>query len=198
MGALFYYQALETYLANLNADDNTTIVTGEGTAMEHHFDEAFGYFGAPIDFPTNVTGLKYWASYSNQVNPALSTNATLMDAFLAGRAAISNKDYTTRDAKVALLRQKWEVLVAAGAIHELNAAKGVLADDAQRNHFVSEAMGFIMSLKYNSQKTITQAQIDQALGYIGTNLYNITSANIDATIDLLSSVYGLDSVKSSI
>ncbi len=200
MGAAFYYQALETYLANLETDDNSTIVTDEGTEMEHHFDEAFGYFGVPIDFPTNLTGLKYWGSYSNQVNPALGMNATLMNAFLAARAAISNKDYTNRDVQVTLIRQNWEKLVAASAIHELNGAKEDIAagDIAAKNHVVTEAIGFIMSLRYNSSKTITDAQINQALAYLGTNLYNTTEANIDDVIDLLSSVYGFDSIKDNI
>ncbi len=198
MGAVFYYQAMETYLANLATDDNTTVVTGEGTAMEHHFDEAFGYFGVAVDFPTNLTGLKYWGSYSNQVNVSMGSNAAIMNAFLGARFAISAKDYTTRDAKVAVLRQKWELLVAASAIHELNAAKTSLADDALRNHYVSEAMGFVMSLKYNSQKTISDAQITQALAYLGTNLYNISSTDINNVIDLLSSVYGLDAIKGTI
>lgn len=198
MGAVFYYQAMDSYLANLNIDDNTNIVAGDGTTMEHHFDEAFGYFGAPIDFPTNTTGTKYWCNYSNQVNPALGSNAKLMNAFLAARAAISNKDNTTRDTKVAEIRQNWEVLVAAAAIHELNVAKTVLADDALRNHYVSEAIGFIMSLKYNSQKMITQTQINQTLAYIGYNIYNISQTNIDDAINSLSTVYSLDAIKGNL
>jgi len=198
MGAVFYFQAMDSYLANLAIDDNTNVVAGEGTTMEHHFDEAFGYFGAPIDFPTNTASAKYWSSYSNKVDPALESNAKLMNAFLAARAAISNKDNAKRDTEVAKIKQNWEVLIAAAAIHELNAAKTVLADDAIRNHYVSEAIGFIMSLKYNSQKTITQTQIDQTLAFIGSNIYTISQTNIDDAINSLSTVYGLDAIKGSL
>ncbi|MGB3947230.1 MAG: DUF4856 domain-containing protein [Bacteroidia bacterium] len=72
MGATFYYQAVSVYLENLTTADNTTVVDGQGTVMEHNWDEAFGYFGVPTDFPTTVTGLKYWGSYSNQRNSVLS------------------------------------------------------------------------------------------------------------------------------
>ena len=116
-GAVFYYQAMDTYLANLVTDDNTTVVAGEGTAMEHHFDEAFGYIGVPIDFPTNVTGLKYWGDYCNKLNSSLGTNNALMNACLSARAAISNDDYTTRDAKVAIIRQQWEKIIAPAVIY---------------------------------------------------------------------------------
>jgi len=189
--AVFYYQALETYLANLPTDDNTT-VNADGTAQEHHFDEAFGYFAVPVDFPTNVTGLKYWGEYTNKVNYAISCNSTIMNAFLACRAAISNKDYTTRDAKIIIIRQQWESIAAASAIYELKAAKNNLGDDAKRNHYLSEALGFIRGLKYNSAKQITQTQIDAAEAALGTNFYTISSTAIDNAINTINAVYGFN------
>jgi len=197
-GAVFYYQAMETYLANLGSDDNVTVVSGDGTAMEHHFDEAFGYLGVPIDFPSNTTGIKYWGEYCNKLNAQMGTNTTMMNACLAARAAISNSDYTTRDAKVAIIRSQWEKIVAAAVIYELNRAKTNITDDALRNHYVSEAIGFIMALKYNSQKLITNAQITQSLNYIGYNIYNVSITNIDNVRNLISTVYGLDAVKDNL
>jgi hypothetical protein len=199
MGAVLYYQAMESYLCTAGVGagvDNSTVVTGEGTTMEHHWDEGFGYFGVPVDFPTTVTGLKYWGSYSNQVNAAMGGNSTMMDAFLKGRAAISNNDMTTKDAQMAILRTNWEKLVAAAAIHEMNAAKTNIADDALRGHYLSEAYGFVLALKYKSDKLITQTQIDLITGtYLGPNLYNITVADVDNAINLISSTYGLDGIK---
>ncbi|MBN8696009.1 MAG: DUF4856 domain-containing protein [Bacteroidetes bacterium] len=197
-GAIFYYQAMETYLSNLSIDDNTTVVAGSGTNMEHHFDEAFGYFGVPIDFPTNTTGIKYWGDYCNKMNAQMNTNAAVMNACLAARAAISNSDYSTRDAQVTVFRQQWEKIIAAAIIYELNRAKANITDDAIRNHYVSEAIGFIMCLKYNSQKTISNAEITQALNYIGYNIYNISLTNIDNVRNLISTEYGLDAVKDNL
>jgi hypothetical protein len=58
MGAVLYSQAM-TILKNIATYDNVTKINGV-TAQEKAWDEAFGYFGVPVDFPTNVTGLKYW------------------------------------------------------------------------------------------------------------------------------------------
>jgi hypothetical protein len=202
MGAVFYYQAMESYLCTAGVGsgvDNSTVVAGEGTAMEHHWDEGFGYFGAPVDFPTNTTGLLYWSSYCNQVNGVLANATPLMNAFIKGRAAISNSDYTTRDAQMAIVRTEWERLVAAAAIHEMNAAKANLSDDALRNHYLSEAYGFVLSLKYKSDKLITQTQIDNILNnYLGSNFYTITQVNIDNAINEISTIYGMDSIKATL
>jgi Domain of unknown function (DUF4856) len=196
-GSLVYYQAMK-YLDGLNTDDNTTVISGEGTAMEHHADEAFGYFGVPIDFPTNVTGIRSWGNYCNRRSPILNTNKIMMDAFLLCRAAISNKDYVKRDAASKTIKDTWEKVIAATAIGYLNSAKLSLADDAIRNHGLSEAYGCIKALNYRTDKLITNAQLTQVSNYLGDNFYTITISNIDQARDLLSNIYGLDTVKTTL
>ncbi|MCB0397818.1 MAG: DUF4856 domain-containing protein [Flavobacteriales bacterium] len=195
MGAIFYYQATSYYLENIVTDDNNTVTSGEGTAMEHHWDEAFGYFGVPVDFPTNTSDAAYWGSYSNQRDAVLGSNKTMMDAFLKGRAAISNKDYTSRDEAVTTLREMWERICVGSAIHYLNSVKLNLANDGVRCHELSECLGFIYSLKYNVDRKITDSQITDVLNHIGTNLYNVTATDLDNARDLLSTIYGLDDIK---
>jgi hypothetical protein len=199
MGSLMYYQTTEVYLgtAKMSAD-NSTVTPGQGTAMEHHWDEAFGYFGAPTSFPTSTVGVRYWAKYCNDRNALLSTNATIINAFAKGRAAISNKDYTTRDAQITLVRDTWEKVIAATIISYVNATKLNITDDAVRNHNLSEIKGFIMNLKCNPTKKITSAQIAQLETALGTNFYTITLANLDQIKNDLSSIYGLDSVKNNL
>lgn len=201
MGAVFYYQVVGNYLTEDkigNGVDNTTVKEGEGTSMEHHWDEAFGYYGVPTDFPENKEGIRYFGSYSDKVNSATGSNKAIMDAYIKGRAAISNKNMAEKEAQAAILVEEWEKLVAASTILELNKAKAAFADDASRNHLLSEAIGFAMALKYNPNKKITQEQIDEVLAKIGTNLYEVTIDDLNAAIDLISSVYGLDNVKNSI
>lgn len=198
MGAIFYYQAVDHYLTEEEigaAVDNKTVIPGEGTAMQHHWDEAFGYFGAPADFPTNLNNLKYWANYSNQVDAALGSNKTLMNAFLKGRAAISANDMQGKAAAAATIRAEWERLVAAAAIHELNEARESVADQAKKSHYLSETKGFIMGLKYKTDRKITDAQYNEAMAKIGANFYNTTAADITAAIDILSAAYNMDSIK---
>jgi hypothetical protein len=201
MGAVFYYQVVGTYLSEDkigNHVDNSTVKEGEGTPMEHHWDEAFGYFGVPVDFPANKDGIRYFGRYSDQVNSSIGSNEKLMNAYIKGRAGISNKDMETKDAQAAILIEEWENLVAASVILELNKAKTAFADDAQRNHFLSEAIGFILALKYNPDRRISQNQIDNLLGLIWNNLYEISLNDINQAIDLVSTIYGLDSVKNTL
>lgn len=192
--AVFYYQAVEQYLTNLPTVDNTTVTTGQGTVMEHNADEAFGYFGVPLDFPTNVSGLKYWGDYANKVNPAISCNATIMNAFLKLRAAVSNKDNTTRDAQIVIIKQQWERIAAASVIYELKQAKlsTNFSQDAVRMHYLSEGLGFLLGLKYNSAKQISDAQIASAVAALGDNFYTISTSQIDNAINAVNTVYGFD------
>ncbi|MBC7694425.1 MAG: DUF4856 domain-containing protein [Burkholderiales bacterium] len=202
MGAVFYYQAMEAYICSVGVGssvDNTTIVTGEGTAMEHHWDEGFGYMGVPIDYPTNTTGIIFWGEYIEDVGGGvLGNKTTIMNAFLKGRAAISNKDYTTRDEQINVIQTEFERLVVACAIHELNEAKVNLSDDAIRNHVLSEAKGFIMSLKYKTNKAITLTQINNAINTLGTNHNSITLTAINQVIDDLANIYSMQSIKASL
>ncbi len=198
MGAVFYYQATSVYLSEDRiggAVDNETITEGIGTTMEHHWDEAFGYLGVPTNFPANTDGMRFYGKYCNSRDPLLGTNNNLMDAFILGRAAISNKDMDVKDAQVPIIRSTWELVVAGTAIHYLNGANSELADDALRNHQLSEAIAFTSALKYNVARLITDAQIQEVLDLIGTNLYEVTSSNLVAARDLLSSVYGFGNVK---
>lgn len=194
MGALFYAEAMQL-LKDIETYDNSTVVAGEGTAMEHAWDLAFGYFGAPTSFPTSTTGLSYWGSYCNSVNAAIGSNSTMMNAFLKGRAAISAKDLTAmREAKSTLVTT-WEKFAAAKLVNYLKGAKTNLALDGQRSHNLSEAIGFVRGFRYNSAKIITDAQLDQQLQLLGNNFYNITSSTIDQLISNLCSIYNLDASK---
>lgn len=201
MGSLMYYQATAVYLDSSkigNTVDNTTVIAGEGTAMEHHWDEAFGYLGAPATAPLATTGVRFWAKYVNDRNAILGTYTTLANAFIKGRAAISAKDYAERDAQVVIVRDTWEKAIAATIISYVNATKLKLTDDAIRNHNCSEIKGFIMNLKCNPTKKITMSEIAQLEGYLGTNFFNITVADLDNIKNSLSTIYNLDSVKNSL
>lgn len=198
MGAVFYYQATGVYLSDTKIGtsvDNETVVDGEGTAMQHHWDEAFGYLGVPKDFPVGTTGLRYWGKAVSERDALLQVGQDLMDAFLLGRAAINNDDHETKAEQVPVIRDNWEKVVAACAIHELNEARSHIGDDALRNHEVSEAVAFIHSLGYNPTKKISDAQIDSLIGSFGTDLYVVTLATIDAARTTLSGIYGLDAIK---
>jgi hypothetical protein len=206
MGACFYYQATSVYLGEGKMNvDNTIVEEGEGTEMEHHWDEGFGYLGAPIDFPTNTNDLFFWAKYSNTCNEYTDNNQALMDAFLLGRAAISNDDLDSRDAAIVTVRNVWENVSAAAAIHYLNDAAESFDDVAIRLHTLSEALAFIYSLQFNDGKTRTNDEINAHLTNLATtsditafDLTGITSETILSVRDALATEYGLDAVKENL
>lgn len=189
MGAVFYHQAT-TILSKIGELDNSTVVNG-ATAQERAWDEAFGYFGVPVAFPTNTVGLKNWGSYANSVNVAINCNATIMNAFLKGRAAISNKDNAGRDEARTIVIKTWEKVGAAKCISYLKGAKNNLSDKATLHHNLSEGWGFVSGFNYNPSKTISDADVAILLGYFGTNLYTLQPGNLDLAISKLETVFGL-------
>jgi hypothetical protein len=118
-----------------------------------------------------------------------------MNAFLKGRAAISNDDHKTKVEQVQLVRDNWELVIAGTAIHYLNEAKADFADDALRNHTLSEAYAFASSLRYNPTRRISDAQLQSALTAMGTNFYESSLASLDNARAILSSAYGLNAIK---
>jgi hypothetical protein len=197
MGAVFYSQAT-TLLNTIDKFDNTTIENGL-TAQERAWDQAFAYFGVPVDFPSNTKGLKNWGSYCNAVNGAIGSNATIMNAWLKGRAAISNKDNAARNEARDIVVRTWEKVCAARFITYAKGAKTNIADIAAFSHGLSEAVGFIRAFKYNSAKTISDGDINTLLGYFQTagvvNLYKVTPTNLDNAIAKMAAVFGLDASK---
>lgn len=209
MGACFYYQGTAVYLGDSKMNvDNTIVNAGEGTDMEHHWDEAFGYFGVPTDFPTNTSGLVFWGKYCNKHESVFPLNQKMMDGFLKGRAAISAKDITTRDAQITELRKQWELVVAATSIYYLNNVKDDLGtDNAAAYHGLSEVFAFIMSLKYGAgTNAITSTQVDAILTALfgsadplQANNYNVTATKIEAAKTALVGYFSdLDPVKDTL
>ena len=151
IGAVPYYQATGVYLGGLLERDNSEARNGTDpyTAMEHAWDEAFGYFGAARDyfrysdaqlagsvddftFDSNGDGS---IDFKSEYNFGLSRNAGKRDkggsgvdftqqifsAFLAGRTAITNQG---TEAEIIGYRQTaaegMEKVIAATVVHYIN------------------------------------------------------------------------------
>ena len=203
MGACLYYQATSVYFGSGKMDvDNETIVEGEGTEMEHHWDEAFGYFGVPTTFPANKDNILFWGSYSDKRDAVLGSNQKLMDALIKGRAAISNAGLDARDEAITEARKEWELISVGSALHYLNSGIENFGDMSLFGHGVSEAIGFIYSLQFNDGQTITNQQVNALLETIAgsdnftqMNLYNTTVADLQSAKDQLAEYYGLEEQK---
>lgn len=203
MGACFYYQATAVYLGSEKMNvDNTVVTPGEGTAMQHHWDEAFGYLGVPRDFPENTEGLAFWGTYCNRRDALLKTNARLMDSFLLGRAAINNNDLKTRDEAIARIRQIWEEVVAGSAISYLNTAIGQFEDTAIRAHALSEGAGFLYALQFNPARSLSLQEVKELLTLLGgggdllsLNFYQTRRTDLITARDRLASAFDMEDVR---
>lgn len=190
MGASFMDQIVNNYLsvnkldAGSNKIDNTNKVLEAGknfTTMEHNWDEAYGYIYGADDATNNV--YRFWSSYINQVNADTDFNTLKADidlAFRKGRAAIVANDYTTRDAQIAIIKEKLALVPAVRAVYYLQEGKEKLVTDngAKAFHALSEGYGFIMSLRYTNKP--------------GTNNPYFTKGEVDTMLNsLLSGPNGL-------
>jgi len=203
MGACLFYQSTAVYFGDDKMNvDNEVVEEGEGTAMEHHWDEAFGYFGVPIDFPTSTDGLFFWGNYCNGRDALLNTNQLAMDGFLKGRAAISNGDLDTRDDAIAEVRNAWELVTVGTALHYLNSGIANFDDMALRSHSLSEAIAFVYAIQFNPTKQIDNQAVSDLLTLIAgsadfssMNLYNVNLANLQKAKGDLAAAYGLEAQK---
>ena len=197
MGGLISYQVVNNYMnAILNGNlDNTNVTAGSGTAMEHNWDLAFGYWGVPTDFPGDKTGVLLWGSYTTQIDSGYHANAILMAAYLKGRAAISHKDIATAKAQATIIMQTFERMTGAAALQEVNEVKQALTDNVKRCSTLSECWGFVHSLKYNPMRKITDAQIDAILALFPKNFWDFTSTDINNIQAAIATQYDFQNVE---
>ena len=198
MGACFMYNISSVYLASGKMDvDNTTAEDPAGgkyyTEMEHHWDEAYGYFTDAVDYPASGTN-RFWGKYANSREGVLQSATKISAAFRLGRAAISADVLSVRDAQIAIINAELERLAAGTAIHYLNDAVTDFGDDALRNHELSEAKAFIYALQFIAGTSVPMAEVDHLLEDLGEDYYNVTTATILEVRDELAALTGLTDV----
>ncbi len=201
MGASFYWQGTSEYLQDLASDPNQDPQNGnKPTTREHHFDEAFGYMGLPKNFLSNsndevagdyVNSTWFWGHYLRSRNPELSNKKKLFNAFLKGRAAITQQKPDKREEAVSNIKEEWELLVAANVAHYINATisdinKGNTGD---KWHHWSEAKAFHMSLKYNVDKTISNNDWNYIGNKLGDSPKNVSKSDLEDANSRLDQAY---------
>ncbi len=211
IGAVFFYQAMEVYLSadRMGFVGNSDLVEGENyTAMEHYFDEAFGYFGVPVDFPnqSSIGNVTWWGAYCNRRNNDLypGLNDEIATAFRTARAAIVAKDYEARDEAIRTVQEKWAVVCAATAVDYMIQALDPNIEVYKKHHALSEGIGFMNSLKYhfnggNSKfpPSYEFSHIQSALSIINdqTNLYQLTSQDLNDVIGHIQMAFPAGTIK---
>ena len=209
MGACFASQMTSNYLAGIEADDNETAVDADNgkfyTEMEHHWDEAYGYFTDAVDYPTNGTD-RFWGKYANKsyLEDNLGSATDISTAFRTGRAALSA--HNTADALVQrdIIIAEVKQMQAGMAIHYLNDVKSKVssgADQSVINHSMSEALAFLFGMQFISETPDMNSS--DVMAYVSTIESDVASyasnlTEINTLIDAIASASGLESVKNNL
>ncbi|WP_336516935.1 DUF4856 domain-containing protein [Pollutibacter soli] len=165
-------------------DDNNTVVTGLGTAMEHHWDLAFGYVGIPADYDSSFSystapvkadrplGL---GGYFAERGKFIQSGGKIYEAFRKGRAAISAKDYETRDEAIDVIKEYVEKTLAAAA-YSYSTIPQTQTEFSQKFHSLSEGYGFILALKYRpATSPLTAANYQKLVDIFNTDFYELAA-----------------------
>ncbi len=219
IGALMVDQILNNYIsanfidAGSQREDNDNGIPEEGknyTAMEHDWDEAYGYaFGTAQDLadPRPTIGLddsflnKYIGRVEGDPDFAGITD-DIFQAFKLGRAAIVAGDYEVRDQQAEILRELISEIVGIRAVYYLQQAKISLQqpvpDYGAAFHDLSEGYGFIYSLQFTRRPGaqgpyFTKDEVD---GFIedllddGPNgLWDVTPATLDSLSEAIAEAF---------
>lgn len=196
MGAVFLNQALNEYFGDvkMNVDNTSAVDPSQGkyyTTMEHHFDEAFGYFGVDTNFPTTVPN-RFWGKYCDNQNAALNSNADMMNNFLKGRAAITGKELGDRDQAIAAIRNEWEAISAYQAMAYIDGAIANFGiDDAKFLHELSEAYAFAWNLRYAPVETrkMSPSEHSALMAQFPANFWSITLADLNNIKNTINAKY---------
>ena len=203
MSACFASQMTANYLAGVTADDNTTAVNPDAgkyyTEMEHHWDEAYGYFtdttnygeANPADADTPFGAERFWGKYAYKtLNTLLGTADAMSLAFRTGRAAISAGHVDEVPAQIAIIQAEARKMVAGMAIHYLNSTKQKVADGESQNkvnHYLSEAWAFIYGIQFCQDADMTPTEVTDLLAGIDADFegFSQSTMSINAVIDMI-------------
>ncbi|MEL7270011.1 MAG: DUF4856 domain-containing protein [Bacteroidota bacterium] len=210
IGALMIDQILNNYVSanfidagtQLADNDNGVLEDGKNyTAMEHDWDEAYGYaFGTAADLadprPTIGQDDSFLNKYIGRVegdSDFAGITDVIYQALKLGRAAIVEKNYEVRDEQAEIVRKAISEIVGIRAVYYLQQGKNVLdqenPDYGAGFHDLSEGYGFIYSLQFtrrpgSSEPYFTKAEVDAFLTDLlddGENgLWDVTPATLDS------------------
>lgn len=190
-------------LDKIPTDDNSTVVPGKGTAMQHNWDIAFGYVGIPKDYDSSFN---YSASPQKADRPLglggyfaergkyIQAGGKVFEAFRKGRAAIGAKDYAVRDAAIATIKEYLEKTLAAAAYNYVTAPQAT-NDLASKFHGLSEGAGFVLALKYRpANSKLTAENYNKLAAILATDFWDLaddaSNTKLKEAQAILTTAYG--------
>ena len=203
IGALCLDQVVNGYLSEVKIGDAVDNITRDpnednnATAMEHHWDEGFGYVYGKFG-PDNVIGdLGTDGLLGKYLNKYDDYSAIVFDAFKKGRQAIIENCSKVRDEQAQIIKETLSKVVVTRAESYLRDAA---ADDdltAEYFHALSEGYGFILSLQFtytaDGSPYFSNAEVNDMLATLeaGNGFWDRTDAELIEMADAINAVSGL-------
>ena len=210
MGALVCDQIIWGYLSAGKLDGGTnkadndagTLVDGKNyTAMEHYWDEGYGYlYGLePDDSNASIEGpdvlvSKYLKKVDGSSLPGIAQE--IYDAFKKGRAAIVAGAYDVRDEQAAIVSTKLSMVIGRKAADYLRSYVSKRNDGkwADAHHALSEGWGFILSLQFTKNAATgapyySNAEVNQLLTDID-NFWTVSTTDLESMASAIESKFG--------
>lgn len=214
IGALMVDQILNHYLSGSRLDDGTNRsdndegVTIDGkpyTAMEHYWDEAYGYLFGGCDNVQDPIGQsacddflhKYLLRVENDED-FTGVAEEIFETFKRGRAAISASNYEERDIAVATLKTLISELIGIRAVYYLQQGK-IAKENGQLGtafHDLSEGYGFIYSLQFTRKSSsvepyISREEVETILVELTANdgFWSVESGTLDKWSEFIASKF---------
>ncbi len=204
IGALCLDQVVNGYLSDSKIGDAVDNVTRDpnednnATAMEHHWDEGFGYVYGKFG-PDNVSGdLDSDGLLGKYLNKYPEWNTIVFDAFKKGREAIVENCSKVRDEQAQIIKETLSMVIAKRAQVYLDEAAD--NDDLSPDYFhaLSEGYGFILSLQFTYTSTgyayFTNAEVNDMLAILeaGNGFWDRSDDELRAMADQIQAVTGLE------
>lgn len=220
MGAVLYAQAINYLRNEVPVANNVTITPGEGTAMAHNWDEAFGYFGASRNYAELKTAAERRSSFDwnndGKIDPASERNfyfarytatvdtqhftytdkgtMNLGDAivknFIAGREAIADNNTEKVASATNAILTAWDKVIGANAVRYGGVIKTQIAAGKGYNGQWAEMKGFIDMSQYNTQSMLSAAKYAELKALIGEKPADVTTEKVDQIISIIKTAYG--------
>jgi hypothetical protein len=219
MGAMMYAQAIDYLVNKVPVADNVTKTPGQGTAMEHNWDEAFGYFGAshaytsqyfvqrrkPEGIDVNGNGTidpssertffhaRYAATadtlFTTFTSQGLNLGNSIVKAFIDGRTAIAKNDDTKRDAARQTILSNWDKVIAGNAVRYAGLIKTRITQSEDFSVQWAELKGFVDMTQYWSGNALG-ARYNEVKNLVGSKPADITAAKLDQIVSIVKTQYG--------
>ena len=217
MGAMMYAEAVNYLVNKVPVADNVTVKPGQGTAMEHNWDEAFGYFGAShnyhqlsiadrranvdanndgkIDPSTERTyfhgryGATADTSFATFTSQRLDLGNAVMKAFIEGRQAIADNDEEKRDDSRLAILSNWDKIMAGNAVRYAGVIKTRLTAGDNINVQWAELKGFVDMTQYWNGNALG-ARYNEVKTLVGNKPSDVTPEELDQIVTIIKQQYG--------